>query len=371
MMKTIKRDRCVLTDTDDLTEVYTFKDFPVFCGCVDSESEDVLCDMSWSVSESSGIIQLNQLIPLDFLYSVGHNSGNIGKTWRDHHKNFSEFIKRGNYNNVLEIGGATGNLFNNFLTETKHFTWNILEPCSEVKAKDKRLRVHKGFLETYDFGDEKFDTVIHSHVLEHTYNPLEFIEKISDLTIMGGTQYISIPNMRHALEMGYMNMLTFEHSYFIDIDFLKCVLARKQFVVDEIVENNHSIFIKATKVDYTPEFEEYFSSHKELFVNYIDRILKDIESINESMKSHKDVFLFGGHVWSQYLLSLGLSRSITYILDNDKDKQDKRLYGTDFIVKNPDVIYNYSNPTVIVRAGVYSEEIKSQLLNINPTTKFL
>ena len=60
-----------------------------------------------------------------------------------------------------------------------------------------------------------------------------------------------------------------------------------------------------------------------------------------------------------------------WILDNDKDKQDKRLYGTDFIVKNPDVIYNYSNPTVIVRAGVYSEEIKSQLLNINPTTKFL
>ena len=56
-METIKRDRCVLTDTDDLAEVYTFKDSPVFCGCVDSESEDVLWDMSWSVSESSGIIR--------------------------------------------------------------------------------------------------------------------------------------------------------------------------------------------------------------------------------------------------------------------------------------------------------------------------
>jgi len=373
-LDTIERNKCILTGNRDLNVVYTFKNFPVFCGCMDTndnDNDDLFCDMSWSISKSSGIIQLNKLIPLDFLYSVGHNSGSIGKVWKDHHENFSAFIKKGGYNKVLEIGGATGNLFNNFLNEDGDFSWSIIEPRVELKVEDQRLKFLEGFLERYDFGDQKFDTIVHSHVLEHTYNPLDFVEKISDLISPGGKQYISIPNMKHALEMGYMNMLTFEHSYFIDIDLLICILAKNKFVVDKIFENNHSIFVKSHKVDYTPKVKDYFSSHKNLFMVYIDNIKKDVIRINESIISSDQIFLFGGHVWSQYLLSMGLNMNIISILDNDIDKQGKRLYGTNLIVENPKVLYNYIEPKVIIRAGVYSEEIKDQLLSINSNTKFL
>lgn len=67
---------------------------------------------------------------------------------------------------------------------------------------------------------------------------------------------------------------------------------------------------------------------------------------------------------------MGLNSNVISILDNDVKKQDKRLYGTDLIVKNPDILYNIDTPKIIIRAGVYTEEIKNQILSINPTAKF-
>ena len=73
------------------------------------------------------------------------------------------------------------------------------------------------------------------------------------------------------------------------------------------------------------------------------------------------------------ILNYGLNtKKITYILDNDKKKQEKRLYGTKFIIKSPKILANYDKPLVILKAGVYNREIKNQILgNINRNTKFI
>ena len=59
-------------------------------------------------------------------------------------------------------------------------------------------------------------------------------------------------------------------------------------------------------------------------------------------------------------------------LYNDKQKQDKRLYGTNLKVKSPKILSKYKNPYVILRVGVYKDEIKEDILkNINSDTKFI
>ena len=69
---------------------------------------------------------------------------------------------------------------------------------------------------------------------------------------------------------------------------------------------------------------------------------------------------------------MGLSENnIICIIDNDHKKQGKRLYGTNLIVHSVNCLSNESNPIVVVRCGPYSEEIKSSLLNVNPTIKFI
>ena len=371
MMEVTERKKCIVTGNSDLENIYTFKNFPVYCGCVDTSIEDdMLCDMSWDMCKSSGNIQLKYLIPLDILYSKNHNPGSVGKTWREHHKNFSDFIKKSDYKNILEIGGSTGNLFDNFISDDKDFTWTVLEPSGVFEHEDSRVKSIKDFFENHDFGDSKYDVIVHSHVLEHVYNPIEFIEKSSSLLDVGGIQCISIPNMRHWLKNGYTNTLFFEHTYYIDIDVLTYILTKNNFLIDEVVEGNHSIFVRAVKVDSIQSTDSYFKYPEKIFKEYIKNLEDDLSGINSQLSANDDVFLFGAHIFSQTLLSMGLNSNVVSILDNDVKKQNKRLYGTNLIVKSPDVLYNIETPNIIIRAGVYTEEIKNQILSINPTAKF-
>ena len=83
--------------------------------------------------------------------------------------------------------------------------------------------------------------------------------------------------------------------------------------------------------------------------------------------------MFGAHVFSQYLLKFGLDpKKIIFILDNDNLKQNKRLYGTKLQVRSPKVLSSYKKPIVILKVGIYKNEIKKDILkNINPKTSFI
>ena len=85
------------------------------------------------------------------------------------------------------------------------------------------------------------------------------------------------------------------------------------------------------------------------------------------------MYLFGAHVFSQYLISFGLETdNIVSLLDNDSNKHNKRLYGTSLMCYAPSVLKDVKNPIVILRAGVYNDEIKKDILqNINFNTIFI
>ncbi|MBA3035772.1 MAG: methyltransferase, partial [Desulfobacterium sp.] len=77
-MELIERNHCVISGNEDLELLYSFKDFPVFMGCVDQPpEEDLKTDMNWWISKSTGSIQLNPLLPLDILYQEQH-AGSVG-----------------------------------------------------------------------------------------------------------------------------------------------------------------------------------------------------------------------------------------------------------------------------------------------------
>jgi hypothetical protein len=85
------------------------------------------------------------------------------------------------------------------------------------------------------------------------------------------------------------------------------------------------------------------------------------------------IYLFGAHIFSQYLIKNGLNMSkINGILDNDVNKQGKRLYGTELKVMSTDELKNVKTPIVILKTGFYNDEIKEEIINnINKNTIFL
>ena len=78
------------------------------------------------------------------------------------------------------------------------------------------------------------------------------------------------------------------------------------------------------------------------------------------------IYLFGAHIFSQYLLEFGLnSNNILGILDNSKNKIGKRLYGTSLFVEHPSIIRKHKKVGVIVKVGTHRNSVIRQLKDLH------
>ena len=140
---------------------------------------------------------------------------------------------------------------------------------------------------------------------------------------------------------------------------------------------DHSIFYATVRDPSAERLElpkDLYEKNKQLFLNYTryhDELIADLNrKVSDIMQP---VYLFGAHIFAQYLIVCGLDTGrIVSLLDNDPNKQGKRLYGTGLIVQSPKVLRDVANPVVILKAGVYNKEIKEDILeNINKSAVFL
>jgi hypothetical protein len=347
-------------------------------GCTDEPREkDVLADMPWYISKRSGMIQLNPLLPLDVVYKTEHGSGVVGKAWDEHHQAFAELISSYDVNNVLEIGGLHGILANKINKIAPSTNWTIIEP-NPIDPENIKAKVIRGFFDDGFIPRDKYDCIVHSHVLEHTYDPRRFMEHTSEL-IEGGILIFSVPNMDEMIKRKYTNCINFEHTVFLGETHIEYLLSSHGFslINKEYYRDDHSIFYAAIKnhsVEPTRIPTNAYDEYKDLFNRYIDSHLHDVNKINEAINSTDiPVYLFGAHVFSQYLISFGLDPAkIVGLLDNDESKRGKRLYGTSLHSDIPEILKGTSEAIVILRAGVYNDEVRNNFAeNINPNVKFI
>lgn len=105
---------------------------------------------------------------------------------------FPNFVEGGR---ALEVGCGNGG----FLSFLKYHGWSVagvdLSPIAAQRAKELfDIDVFNGQLEDAPFTAESFDFIRLSHVLEHTYDPLQSLKKIFTLLKPGGIVYIEVPN---------------------------------------------------------------------------------------------------------------------------------------------------------------------------------
>ena len=377
-MDSINRSTDLLSGDSDLEHLYTFEKFPVFMGCVEHDAtQDLLVDSIWEIGRETGIVQLKKLIPLHILYEHSHGSGDVGKVWQEHHSAFAKFIARYEPKSVLEIGGGHGRLAKIY-EEHSDIPWSILEPNPTPVADSKAVWI-KGFFDDDFIPQAEVNCVVHSHVLEHIYDPVSFMTRLRAVMTDGDMLIFTVPNMIAMLERHYTNCLNFEHTYFATESIIDYLLQKSGFEIKakESFMDDHSIFYAAEKkqmagvqVKLTSEYEK----NKSLFLNFVNSQHDIVREYNKLLSETDGPFyLFGGHVFSQFLLNIGLDHTkIECILDNDPEKQGKRLYGTDLLVKSPKIISSVASPNVFLRAGAYNSEIKRDILdNINPKTVFV
>lgn len=377
-MTPIPRPRCAISGADDLELLHSFGRFPVFMGCTTRPAgTDVTADMSWWISRSSGLIQLNPLLPLEVLYPESHGAGSIGALWARHHEAFARFVNAGRPRAVFEIGGSHGILEREYQAYGA-VPWTILEPNPDP-APGTRATFIRGFFDERVRFDGAFDTVVHSHVFEHIYDPVAFMAQLAAFMDEGKTLAFSIPNMQVMLERQYTNCINFEHTLLLTEPYVEHLLSRHGFRLQRKAYflDDHSIFYAAVRdrgVATTSLGDDLYATNAALYRRYVSTHTELAAGLNERIAAaDAPVYLFGAHVFAQYLLAFGLDGSrLAGILDNDPHKQGKRLYGSNLNVHAPAVLGAHPRPIVILRAGVYNAEIREAIVSgINPDVVFL
>jgi len=369
-----RRTKDIVTQNEDLEPIYTFEDFPVLMTCTNQDqSYDVKANLEFAISKSSGMIQGLNLVDLDFLYGEAHVSGVLGSIWKNHHKSFAEFIFKYNRKNIIEIGGQHGILYNSYKEINKNFKWTMIDPDPSNDI-DEDVNVIKGFFDEKTTIDPDVDCIVHSHFFEHLYEPSSFLKQIAQV-LDGKMMIFSTPNLDQWFKKNYSQTLTFEHTFLFNEYYVKKLLSQNNL---EIVDmqyycDEHSIFYA---IKYNPNMnpiqnENYYDENKKSFLKFIQYKKNIIERINKFSCSKK-FYIFGAHVNTQFLVNLGLdTNNIICLLDNSDFKQNKRLYGTNLLVKKPSVLEDDFEAVVIVDTGKYNEEIIISLLEKYPHIKEL
>jgi len=377
MIEYIYRNESVITGKNNLEHLQTIKNFPVFFGCTnESQEKDLKADMIWKIDPNTGFIQLTKLIPLDILYMEQHVDA-IGKTWFNHNINFSNYVLKYKKGDIVEIGGGSGKIANLIIEKDKNVKYTVIEPNPTFKEK-RNLKILKSFF-TKDFKNDFNDvTVIFSQVYEHVYKPEEFLNEISEFLSIGGKLIFAYPNLEYWFKNKFTNAINFEHTMLMTDYYVDYFLEKTGFkIIDKYNYKNHSYFYTVEKIknkNIDIKINNKYYHYKKMFKEFEQYHISLVENIHEKIKNtESQVFLFGGHIFSQFLLMYGLNSSkITNIIDNSLLKQEKRLYGTNLIVKSPKILKNIKNPIVILKTGIYDEEIKNDIItNINKNTIFI
>jgi hypothetical protein len=196
---------------------------------------------------------------------------------------------------------------------------------------------------------------------------------------LGQKLVFSIPNMEVMMERKYSNCINFEHTVFLTEPYIEFMLARHGFklLAKEYFMEDHSIFysaVRAGDIACSNLPKDLYKKNKDLYKNFVGYLKLLVNKLNHEInQTTQPIYLFGAHVFAQYLLELGLNKNkIQCLLDNDTKKHGRRLYGTMLNVASPIILADATNPIVILKAGVYNEEIKKDILeNINDSTIFL
>lgn len=363
----MNRSQCVLCE-GSLSELFVLRQYPITITYgTHNISNDEFADSIHTSCEQCGNIQLSSLIDPEKLYKDSHNSTNHSPVWTEHHRAFSEFIiKYADTENILEIGGNTCVLYQHLKDAFK--SYSILDICDSEK-RSSAVKYIQGDCESFDFTD--ISSVVMSHTFEHLYNPKRFIQRISYAPVR--SVFISIPNMDYMYTNNNLHVLSNEHTFFVGDNEIRYLFSKGGYICTEsFTFKEHSYFYKFVYNTHTTPLILYNSIKRS---NDIKRITLDFESYLDTISISTPFFICPAGGYGQkvyYYLNRRLISAMGFI-DNDVNKQAKRLCGTSIDIYSPNILLDCMNTEVcvVLCGAMYTNEIQAQLRKIHPNIKFI
>ena len=295
------------------------------------------------------------LIEPSVVYKSAHHGTAASELWREHHKQFFAFIhtKLPMAAEIIEVGGAAGDLAGLLKDHVVSYTILDMEKHDDMLTG---INFVQGNCETHCFSETQ--TLILSHVFEHLYKPLDFLKNLRDCKVQ--SVFLANPVMQVDSEVLPVDI---EHTYFADDLDVEGMFAHSGYILREKnFFREHAFFMHFQFVGDFQFSRVLRPGRADILVASFEkrkRMLTGIDLVEAS-------YVVPAGQFGQMVYYFTKSQNIIAFLDNDLNKQERRVYGTPYLAKSFECIREVKSPRVIIYVRHYASEIIAQLKSINP-----
>ena len=263
---------------------------------------------------------------------------------------------------VLEVGCGSGYLLKLFSKESS----NVLgiEPSSN-KHLEKKIKIEKSFYLDNKFKN-KFDIIISNAVLEHEFNPDQFLKKSFNDLNYGGMNFTCVPGYSELIDNGDPTLINHEHISYFTKNSLKFYFIKNNFskvkVFSDKFGNLYGIGFKKRKIEKFLRKKIIKKNQDKIYEKKLYKCLKNIDYWIDKNKSY-NLGLYGAtSAISTIFSKIKFNKKNIYIFDGDTQKQKKFVDTFPNPILDSKKIIKKNIKKIIVLPYFYEKEIKKFLI---------
>ena len=279
---------------------------------------------------------------------------------------------------ILDIGCANGGLLHCLKEKGyKNLTGiDITKICVENVKKAGFNAFFGGIFNLEELGENKYDVVILSHVLEHVYDLQKTAKNLKQLLNPNGIIYIEVPDASRYSNYYVVPFYYFdcEHINHFDINSLKNLFEDNEFKCSTFNEREIKVSATTPYPAVSAIFKKGIASNLpsikktenvvQSILNYIEisKQKSDFNEINALIQSQTPVLIWGAGMYTLRLLENSPLKNcqITCFMDKDFKKQGNSINNIE--IKNPiEVLKSDKTSTIIVASAIYGKEIEKEI----------
>jgi len=315
--------------------------------------------------KSCNCLQLQNLVDPSILYSDLYTNATFSSSWEHHNIELTNFILNNTTDtSFLEIGANKGGLYKMLKNKQNNIRYNVLDMYKNNEL-DENIHFFEGNCETFDFTG--FNALILSHVFEHLYSPLTFIQNVRNSNVH--TLFISIPNFDYLLNEESITLLHSQHTFFCGLDYILYMFSLYQYKCESHFEYPGNFKSRMFKFVLDANVVPLSMPSRDIELYKKIYITKMYNLRNTQIPENSYIFPSG--IYGQYAYYFSkYKNNVLGFLDNNPERHNKKLYGTDKLVYSPLTIER-ENITICICDCPYKEEIITGLKRISPDLNLL
>ena len=375
--------KCRICKKINLKRIISFGSFPVCHKYKNKNEQDRKFRLEIGICKKCDLVQLNKLFPVKELKpKYNWINYNEPEEHLDELVNKLKSLKNIKKNSIIAgVSYKEISTLKRFNRAGFNKTWHlnmkkdldISDPKSNLETiQEKISKLSKKNI--VKIKKKKADILIARHILEHSYDTINFIKSLNKMVKKNGYLVFEVPDCKDSLDSRDYASIWEEHILYFTENTLKRLFVNMNFKILYFKKYEYSYEnVLILIVQFDEKLEKKNITLKKTKINFnLARLNKDKKKIKNLINKFKlndyKICLFGtGHAACTFLNILKLHDLIDLVIDDDRNKQDLILPNSNLKIIDSNQINKMSKILIIL--GVNSESEKKIILKLKKKLK--